>query len=343
MKRVKIAICKALWLLPLIAGLASPAPAATFKYLRIGSKEDVQTKPVFGIAMMGGGSDLDDAFRWLCDRGKGGDFLILRARGDDAYNPYVNGLCKANSVATLIIPDREAAEDLKVAEIIRKAEVVFIAGGDQANYIRGWKGTAVQAAINDDIAAGKPIGGTSAGLAVLGEFVYGALGDKPDDKDLASTDVLANPYFERVTLVRDFLKIPLLENLLTDSHFTKRDRMGRTLGFLARIMKDSWSSSPREVSIREVAIDEKSAVLVEADGKAAVVGTGKGAYFLQPTKAPDVCEKNVPLTFRGVSVYRVSAGGHFDLTSWTGDGGAAYSLSVVSGKIESTQAGGGIY
>jgi cyanophycinase len=173
---------------------------------------------------------------------------------------------------------------------------------------------------------------------VLGEFVYGALGDKPDDKDLASTDVLPNPYFDRVTVVRDFLRIPLLENLLTDSHFAKRDRMGRTLGFLARIMKDGWSQSPREV-----AIDEKSAVLVEADGKATVVGTGKGAYFLRATKAPDACEKDKPLTFRGVSVYRVSAGGHFDLTSWTGDGGSAYWLSVVQGKIESTQAGGGIY
>jgi cyanophycinase len=329
-----------LWVLLLLflVCAANPTQAESYKYFRLGNTEDVQTKPVAGIAMMGGGSDLDEAFRWLCNKGNGGDFLILRARGDDDYNSYVNKLCKTNSVATLIIPDREAAEDPAVAEIIRKAEVVFIAGGDQANYIRGWKGTPVESAINDGIAAGKPIGGTSAGLAVEGEFVYGALGDKPDDKDLASTDVLANPYFERVTLARDFLKIPHLENLITDSHFAKRDRMGRTLGFLARMMKDGWSQSPREV-----AIDEKSAVLVEADGKATVVGTGKGAYFLRPTLAPEVCEKGVPLTFRGISVFRVKAGGHFDLTSWTGDGGTAYSLSVEHGKIESTQAGKGIY
>lgn len=325
-------------LLVFLACAGDFAHAQSYKYFRIGNEEDVQTKPVAGISMMGGGSDLDEAFRWLCDKGNGGDFLILRARGDDDYNSYVNGLCKANSVATLIIPDREAAQDPAVAEIIRKAEVVFIAGGDQANYIRGWKGTPVERAINENLAAGKPIGGTSAGLAVEGEFVYGAMGDKPDDKDLASTDVLADPYFERVTLVREFLKIPHLENLITDSHFAKRDRMGRTLGFLARIMKDGWSSSPREV-----AIDEKSAVLVEADGKATVVGTGKGAYFLRPTQAPEVCEKGVPLTFLGISVYRVQAGGHFDLTSWTGDGGTAYSLSVERGKIESTQAGKGSY
>src|SRR5215831_1305029 len=305
-----------------------------YKYFRLGSREDSQTKPRFAIAMMGGGSDLDEAFRWLCKRGNGGDFLILRARGDDDYNSYVNGLCKANSVATLIIPDRAAAQDPAVAEIIRRSEVVFIAGGNQANYIRGWQGTAVEKAINEGVSAGKPIGGTSAGLAVEGEFVYGALGDKPDDKDLSSADVLNNPYFKRVTVIRDFLKIPQFEILITDSHFVKRDRMGRSLGFLARIMKDDWSSSPREV-----AVDEKSAVLVEEDGKATVVGSGRGAYFMKPTHGPETCSEGVPLTFRDVTVYRVPRGGHFDLKSWTGSGGVEYSLSVVNGRIESTQPG----
>ncbi len=328
------------WIFPLLfmACAMSLARAESYKYFRIGNKDDIQTRPVAGIAMMGGGSDLDEAFRWLCNKGNGGDFLILRATGDDDYNSYVNGLCKANSVATLIIPNREAAMDPAVAEIIRRAEVVFIAGGDQSNYVRGWQGTPVESAINGNLAAGKPIGGTSAGLAVLGEFVYGCMKDKPDDKDLASTDVLPDPYFERVTLVKDFLKVSHLENLITDSHFAKRDRMGRTLGFLARIIKDGWSASPREV-----AIDEKSAVLVEADGKATVVGMGKGAYFLRPTQPPEICEKGVLLTFRSISVYRVRAGGDFDLTVWTGDGGTAYSLSVERGTIESTQAGKGIY
>src|SRR5437016_7524372 len=108
--------------------------------------------------------------------------------------------------------------------------------------------------------------------------------DKPDDKDLASTDVLPNPYFERVTLVRDFLKVPHLQNLITDSHFAKRDRLGRSLVFLARIAQDGWAQNPREI-----AVDEKSAVLVEPDGKATVIGTGKGAYFIQVKNPPEVC------------------------------------------------------
>src|SRR5580700_3575108 len=322
----------------MFCGLAAVSHASDFKYIRQGSRQDVQTRTEAGIAMMGGGSDLDDAFRWLCSKANGGDFLILRAHGGADYNPYVAGLCKANSVATLIIRSRKAAQDSRVAELIKEAEVIFIAGGDQSRYVNFWKGTPVEDAINAHVAAGKPIGGTSAGLAVLGQFVYGCLEDKPDDADLASRDVLADPYIKRVTVVRDFLKVPGLENILTDSHFAKRDRMGRSLGFLARIVQDGWSKAPREI-----AIDEKSALLVEASGRAKVVGTGLGVYFLQVTDAPDVCKQGQPLTLRNVAAYRAPTGAKFDVQAWSGDGGEPYSISVEAGRIHTSRAGDAVY
>jgi len=303
--------------------------------MRIGAKKDATTTPIPGIAMMGGGTD---AFRWLCAKANGGDFLILRARGDDAYNSYVNGLCKLNSVATLIIPDRTSAQEPTPAEIIRCAEAIFIAGGDQARYVNSWMGTPVEDALNADIARGVPVGGTSAGLAVLGEFAYGALRDKPDDKDLASSEVLLDPYSERVTLVRNFLRIRFLDNTLADSHFAKCDRMGRSLGFLARIIRDGWSKDPREI-----AIDEKSAVLVENSGRATVVGAGNGVYFMRPRRPPEVCERGRPLTFRNIAIYKVASGGQFDLGSWTGVGGVSYLLSVDRGLIHSTPPGQPLY
>ena len=198
--------------------------------------------------------------------------------------------------------------------------------------------TPVQEALNAHIAAGKPIGGTSAGLAVLGQYVYSAQGDAPDDDDLESALPLANPYMPRVTVRRDFLKIDLLQNILTDTHFATRDRMGRTLTFLARIMKDGWSPAPREI-----AIDEKSAVLVERNGKARVIGSGKGAYFLSVRGGPEVCRENTPLTFRDITVYRGPTGSSFNLQEWKGKGGIAYSLSAVEGKIQSTQKSGEVY
>jgi cyanophycinase len=305
------------------------AQQASYQYFRIGQKSDSNAQATDGYALMGGGKDLDDAFRWLCEKANGGDFLILRAADDDSYNPYVNGLCKANSVATLIIPDRNVASDPAVAGIIGQAEAVFIAGGDQAHYIRAWQNTAVQQALNAHIAAGKPIGGTSAGLAVLGEFVYSALNDPPD-RMLASPEALKDPFTPQVALVRNFLNIPVLHGIITDSHFAKRDRLGRSLVFLARLMQDGSTNSPREI-----AVDERSAVLVDRDGKATVVGSGKGAYFFKPIHPPEVCKKGVPLTFLAISAYAAPTGSHFDLPSWKGDGGIGYTLNVNDGSVGS--------
>lgn len=317
---------------------AASSYAADFKYVRRGNPHDVQARAEAGVAMMGGGSDLDEAFRWLCEKAPGGDFLILRAHGGADYNPYVAGLCKTNSVATLIIRNRKAALQPRVAEIIEQAEVIFIAGGDQSRYVNFWKGTPVEAAINAHVAAGKPIGGTSAGLAVLGEFAYGCLEDKPDDADLTSREVLADPFIKRVTVVRDFLKTPGLDNILTDSHFAKRDRMGRSLGFLARIVQDGWAKAPHEI-----AIDEKSALLVEGSGKARVVGTGLGVYFLQVTEPPAVCTPGQRLTLRNVAAYHAPTGATFDVRNWNGEDGEAYSISVDSGEIHTSRAGNAIY
>lgn len=322
----------------MICGGVAVSHAASYKYKRLGSDLDAQTHTEPGIAMMGGGTDLDEAFHWLCGKAHGGDFLILRAAGKDDYNKYVNKLCQMNSVATLIIPNRKAASEPKVVKIIRQATVIFIAGGNQALYVKFWKGTPVEEAINAHVTVGKPIGGTSAGLAVLGQFVYSCLEDKPNDADLTSREVLDNPYARRATLANDFLKVPGLENILTDSHFAKRDRMGRSLGFLARIAADGWSKTPREI-----AIDEKSALLVEVDGRAKVIGTGLGAYFMQVTDAPEVCKAGQPLTLRNVSVYHAPAGATFDIREWNGDGGEAYSISVEAGQIHSSRAGNAAY
>jgi len=116
--------------------------------------------------MMGGGSDIDEAFRWLCQKATAAT-PDPDASGDDAYNPYINGLCKLNSVATLSIPDRKLPA-------IQGGGDYSPRGSDLHHRRRSgglhpcWKGTPVEDAINANIAAGKPIGGTSAGLASSG-------------------------------------------------------------------------------------------------------------------------------------------------------------------------------
>eukprot|EP00824_Muranothrix_gubernata_P010332 TRINITY_DN23295_c0_g1_i2.p3 TRINITY_DN23295_c0_g1~~TRINITY_DN23295_c0_g1_i2.p3 ORF type:complete len:118 (-),score=16.90 TRINITY_DN23295_c0_g1_i2:43-396(-) len=49
---------------------------------------DVVTDSRPGLVLMGGGTDVDDAFRWAVDQSDDGDFLVLRATGTDAYDEY---------------------------------------------------------------------------------------------------------------------------------------------------------------------------------------------------------------------------------------------------------------
>jgi cyanophycinase len=325
------------WIVVLFSAASMFAVDHPYQYFRAGSPIDVQTNTHPGFALMGGGDDLDPAFKYMCKRSGGGDFLVLRASGDDDYNPYIQGLCKLNSVATLILTSKEAANEPFVAETIRHAEAVFIAGGDQAHYINWWMDTPVQKALNDALQRGVPIGGTSAGLAVQGEFVYSAQGDAPDDEDLSSRLILANPFHPRVTIVHDFLTNSLLRNVITDTHFAARDRMGRTLVFMARILQDG-----RAKQIRDLAIDERTAVLIESDGMGTVVGAGH-TYFLSSTQPPEVCKPENSLTFRSIAVHSLHAGEHFDVKHWSTTDGTSYTLSVESGVIKSTQTGGTVY
>lgn len=325
--------------------LRPPAPAQTappYRYFRTGNAADASATPRPGFALMGGGSDLDEAFRWLCQRAGGGDLLVLRATGDDEYNSYIQGLCHLNSVATLVIPSREAAMDPFVAHAIAHASALFLSGGDQANYINFWQGTPVQAALNDALRRGVPLGGTSAGLAVMGQYAYTAQGDKPDDPDLDSKTALANPYHPRVTLFGHFLAIPTLKGVIADTHFAKRNRMGRLLVFLARLAEPDGKPLPATAPlVRGVGVDEGAAVLLEPDGHATVVGRSS-AYFVKTKSWVEVLRANKPLTFKEIEVQKVMPGHAFNLQTWTGDA-IQYKLSTEAGTIHSTQAGGAIY
>lgn len=307
-----------------------------YRYFRIGNAVDVHAKPRSGFALIGGGKDLDAAFLWMCERSGGGDFLVLRATGTDAYNPYIQKLCHVNSVATIVIPNKAAAEDHFVAETISKAEAIFISGGDQANYINFWRDTPVQKLLNVAIAKGVPIGGTSAGLAVQGEYIYSAQNDPAEGPDLSSKLALGNPFHHQVVIAHGFLDDPALKDTITDTHFDTRDRMGRLLVFMARIL-----ASDSVPSIKGIGVDEQTALLMEPDGRGVVVGRGT-VYFLHTERKATVLKEGTPLSTGNISVRRVSAGGEFDVRAWRGNS-VDYQLSVANGKIQSTQGKGAVY
>lgn len=309
---------------------AFPAAAQThapYQYFRVGAPENIVVHPRAGYALMGGGTDQDAAFQWLCDHAAGGDLLVLRASGSDAYDPYIQGLCHLNSVATLILPSRKAALDPFAAKTIAHASAIFISGGDQSKYVGYWAGTPVELALRADVHRGIPVGGTSAGLAVLGQYIYSAANDPPDGPDLASAAALADPYIRQVVLAPDLLGIPILRGVVTDTHFDTRHREGRLLVFMARILQSGKTSH-----IHGIGVDEKTAVLVDPDGHAKVVGKGEAEFFTASRK-PRVCLPGHPLTFGPIRVREVPAGRTFDLRQWTGSEPVT-TISVHNGAIE---------
>ncbi len=337
-RRTRLRVWPVLCLSLLVLG--SPAPGASssdYDYFVIGNSADVSppTKP--GLALVGGGSDVDEVYRWMTERAGGGDFVVLRAVGDDDYNPYIFKLGGMDSVETLVIKNRAAADNPFVVAKIRAAEAVYISGGDQSRYVKFWKGTETERAIEAVAAKPAPVGGTSAGLAILGQFSFAAMLDT-----IRSPEALANPYGPKVTLADRFLTLLPLEGLMTDSHFVERDRMGRLLVFLARLETDGLMHRPRAVGI-----DRETAVLVEPDGRCRVIGNAthptRFAYFVQSPGKPERCVAGQPLFYRDVPVYRVGTDGAFNITSWTGTNGVSYTLTAEAGRVRSSRPDGSVY
>lgn len=324
MKQYIIALLLLAFSLPGIAANKHP-----YDYYRIGNPSDTSTATQSGTVLMGGGTDVDAAFQWMCTLSGNGDFLVIRAAGTDAYNSYIQQLCpNGNSVVTLIIPTIEAANHDSVITIVNEAEAIWIAGGDQSDYVNYWKGTQLQETLNQRILQGVPIGGTSAGLDVLTQFIYSAL----ENKGVTTSQALVNPFSKYITLDRDLVMLPFLDGIIGDSHTVTRDRMGRDIAFLCRIYDSGWSDQPRGILV-----DEETALLIDANGVIEVIGYSN-AYFLQAPGAPEVCESGVPLTYEKINVYRIHASaGSFNLNHWKGSGGSAYQISVKAGILTSSQ------
>ena len=328
-------------------------PTGYVAYFRPGTERTLGGPITPGLALIGGPPDgpppeVDAAFSWLFAKSGWGRFVVIGADGEDEYGRYIYDHLPPPhpiSVETLIFQTREAASNPAVIETIRHADALFVQGGDQWDYIRLWKDTPVQRAIADVITRGVPVGGSSAGLAVLGEFVFSAR-----NGTVYSSEALADPYQERVTLDRVLVDSPRLElppyrylrNIITDSHFQDRDRMGRLLAFLARLAQDGWATAARAI-----AVDEMTAVLVESNGAARVVdnrsATKRGAaYFLSTPGPPEVCRPGQPLTYENVSVHRICASDReatFDLGTWTGRGGERFAVSARRGALHFKPAG----
>ncbi len=275
----------------------------------------------------GGGTDVDAALQWIIDQVRGCtscatkvDVVILRSTGSNGYNDYIYAMNGVDSVETLVVTSARDSNTAAVEATVRAAEVVFFAGGDQCDYVKNFRGTRVEAAVEAVYARGGGVGGTSAGLAIQGEFTYdGCAGS------VTSSQALLDPYHRAVTFTYDFFGWAHMGGVITDSHFVTRDRMGRTMAFVARQIRDG-----RAATALGLAVNEATSVVVDKNGLATVIGGGP-AYFVLGDHFPEVCESGTPLTYSNFKIWKVPAGGTFNLAARPTTG--FYLVSVNNGLL----------
>jgi len=327
----------------LLSFLCTSVRAQNYTSYHTGNTTDVVTSPTGGTCLMGGRTEDDNAMRWFLQRADGGDVLVLRASGSDGYNEYLFselGL-SLNSVETIVFNDGSANAEAYIHTAIHEAEAIWLAGGDQARYVDYWRGTAIDSLIRDAVTnRNVVVGGTSAGMAVLGGLYFSAANGTVD-----SDEALANPLGNRTQIdSTHFLGAPYLDRVITDTHFSERSRQGRHLAFLARAQHDF------DGPVYGIACDEYTAVCIKPDGLASVYGTAGEddyAYFLQvhcgsTNNRPETIAPGTPLTWNqngtALKVYRIAGTAtgtrSFDLTDWqTGNGGEWRNWSANNGAF----------
>jgi len=307
------------------------------------------------VLLVGGGSEnyndwSDTPYRWLVTHAPNRRILVLHYSDTttwfSGYFPWLSPC----SVSNRFINSTVQANDSATYRFILQHDGIFLRGGDQAQYVRLWKGTLTQKAIIEVFRRGGAIGGTSAGEMVLGDVAYTS----------GSTDqgaLLRSPS-SSITLVDDFLS--LVPNILAESHTSERGRIGRLPVFLARYK----NGNGREIT--GVGVDANTALAIDASGigevmggsAVSVLGWSPGAtYAIEPGRSFSISDmrfdqlipgfkinlntgevlrssKAVPYTPRGVASPRgtIILDGSGNSADWSASGGSLKKLqSLLSG------------
>ncbi|MFP4547769.1 MAG: Type 1 glutamine amidotransferase-like domain-containing protein [Fidelibacterota bacterium] len=262
------------------------------------------------LMLVGGGKEnyndwSDLPYQWFVNKADSG--IIINIDVDEAsdwYPSYFRSLGANNDSQALQIANKTAANDSATYKLLVRAKGIFMEGGNQWDYVSTWKNTLVAEAIKKVFAEGGVIGGTSAGLAVLGEVVFDAKfgSSYPDEaaENCRHSDIhLSNDLFD------------LMPGVLTDSHFHPRGRMGRLVPMMAK-----WTTDTGQELIG-IGVDDKTAFCVDENYKGIVYGKAS-VTIVRPTEN-SVCESiaGEPVRYTNLRFDQLVHGIEYDLNKLT--------------------------
>ena len=252
------------------------------------------------LFIIGGGKRSPELMKTMLStaRLEKGDYIIVlpmaSSETDTAYH-YVKksleNLCP-NAIVNFNFTEQEK-DKTSWLDSLKKAKLIFIAGGDQSRFMKVVLGTPIYDAIHKAYENGATIAGTSAGAAVMskymitgrelkGDTTYNATFKKVWDKNIEFTEGLG-----------------LVKSAIIDQHFIARSRYNRLLSALSQFPK--WPS---------IGIDEATAIIVHGN-KALVAGESQVVVLKHP-KELKVSETGL-IKFKNVQLSIYAAGDWFSL------------------------------
>lgn len=261
------------------------------------------------LLLVGGGSEdrndwSDRPYRWLVDHAPNRRILVLNYEDTtsffSSYLPWLSPCTVENRAITSVT----AANDSVLYRFILGFDGIFLRGGDQWQYVTRWRGTLTEQAIREVFARGGVVGGTSAGEAVLSEVIFDAR-----ETSVAPRTALRNPFAAGVTLTTDFLGFAA--NMIADSHFFERGRLGRLPAFVA------FAKQKTGREIIGVGIEYGTALAIGTDGIGEVMGSGTVTVVRSDAGTTTELAQGAPLSMHGLRFDQLTDGARFDIHDGT--------------------------
>lgn len=206
------------------------------------------------------------------------------------FKEQVSTLCR-NTIANLNFTKENSGNTIWL-DSLKKAKLIFITGGDQSRFMSVVLNTPIFTAIHDAYQNGATISGTSAGAAVMSNYMITGNQLLGDTSYNATFDRL---WKNNIEFTRG---LGLLDSIIIDQHFIVRSRYNRLLSALYAFP-----------SFTCIGIDESTAIIFHKN-KISVAGKGQVIVFSNMDNKKDV---NGLIKFSDVHLSIFTAGDSFEI------------------------------